>query len=150
MTGERPLALADATEVLLEYAAAIDERDWDRLHHCFTPDCTVRYDDRRLTGSTAVAEFMGRVHRRIQSTLHRITNVRLDPSAPTATTAYVDAILIRRHPAADSVLRVAGVYHDTWAPFGDEWRIAQRHYRTIWREGSLDPAASRGQDGRGF
>lgn len=139
----RPLDVAEATEVLLSYASAIDERDWEALRSCFTPDCSTTYDERRIDGIDELVGFMAKVHRRIDATLHRITNVRIPPAWPSRTTAYVDALLIRRGSSNDLTLRFEGVYTDTWAPTPAGWRIAERRYRTVWHRRHLEPTADR-------
>jgi 3-phenylpropionate/cinnamic acid dioxygenase small subunit len=127
-------------EVLLDYATAMDTRDWARLAACFTTDCTATYRDTVLHGPQAVVEFMRPGHDGLDGSVHRLSNIRatVDLGANTArSTSYVDALLVnRRHPDGPTY-RSVGVYRDVLRREGG-WRIAERSFEQLWIEGKRE------------
>ena len=127
MTNTDPRAARqDVADVLLRYASAIDQRDWDRFRTCFTPDCTADYGDVGLfEGVEALTEFMIASHADMGHTFHRITNIEVEVDGPGAVArSYVDAVLL--DATGSSGVNPVGRYDDELVLGPDGWRISKR------------------------
>jgi hypothetical protein len=128
----------DVVEVLVRYASAIDQRDWELLRTCFTPDCVAEYGQFGVwRSSEELVRYMERAHEPFGALLHRITNqvVRQDGDG-IAARSYVDAILMSGDGTA---LRLVGYYDDELTNGPGGWRIAHRRFTPVLSErGILD------------
>jgi 3-phenylpropionate/cinnamic acid dioxygenase small subunit len=118
--------------VLVRYASGIDRRDWALFRSCFTPDCSVDYGDiGAWSGVDEITEFMIAVHEDCGYTLHRISNIAVEPLPVGARAlSYVDAIIMDRDNR-DGV-RAIGFYDDRLIHADRSgWQIAQRGFTTV-------------------
>jgi hypothetical protein len=138
--------LMEASEVLLRYATAIDTKDWKLFRTCFSDDCRTVYDDRTIDGADHLTSYMERVHRYLDGSLHRMSNIVVTHSGVPSTDgrrtafarSYVDAILVRRDSQAGAVFHVVGEYRDVLVTTPAGWALQERRYRTVWSEGNRD------------
>lgn len=144
---------ADQTAALWEpivgYAAAIDQKRFADLYEVFHPAFRADYEGARFEGPTPVVDRMAALHDHLSGSLHRLSNFRClswDGSSATTET-YVDAWLVGGPAAQGRTYRDLGIYTDLLEPFEGRWRIRQRIYRRVWRDGhvgDLQPPGSAG------
>jgi 3-phenylpropionate/cinnamic acid dioxygenase small subunit len=121
----------DITEVLLRYAAAIDRRDWELFHTCFTDDCHADYGDIGAWESLdAITAFMIDAHAELGHTLHRLSNFTIAVQADHASArSYVDAVLVT--PDGQTCINAIGYYDDELVATAAGWRIAKRNFTPV-------------------
>jgi 3-phenylpropionate/cinnamic acid dioxygenase small subunit len=124
-------ARQDINELLVRYASAIDNRDWDLLRTCFTPDCHADYAGiGTWDGVDAITEFMVAAHAGLGHTLHRISNAAITVSGDRASArAYVDVVAMS--PDGDTGLTSIGWYDDELVRTEGHWRIARRRLTPV-------------------
>lgn len=115
--------------VLLRYATAIDQRDWQLFATCFTDDVEADYGDiGNWRGRDTILEHMRRGHEPIGPTLHRLTNFVIAGGADVATAkCYVDALLMHRQ-SHDLFRHAHGWYEDQLVRTDDGWKIRHRRF----------------------
>jgi len=128
------MSTADIAEVLVRYATGIDRRDWALFRTCFTDDCDADYGDiGHWHGADEITEWMAGTHEPCGHTLHRITNVAVDPPGDdhdrATARSYVDALVLG--PDNTSGVRATGVYDDELVRTGDGWRIARGRFTMV-------------------
>jgi 3-phenylpropionate/cinnamic acid dioxygenase small subunit len=119
-------------DVLVRYASGIDRRDWELFRSCFTPDCAVDYGEIGLwRGVEEITAFMIAVHENCGHTLHRISNVAVEPVGDgVRARSYVDAVIMG--PDNRDGVRAIGFYEDHLVHSdGAGWQIAQRDFTTV-------------------
>jgi 3-phenylpropionate/cinnamic acid dioxygenase small subunit len=129
----------EVAAVLVRYASGIDRRDWALFRTCFTDGCEADYGDIGVWhGGDEITEWMRATHEPCGPTLHRITNVAVEPgpggsggSGRDRATArsYVDALVMG--PDGTGGVRAAGTYDDELVRTPDGWRIARRRFTTV-------------------
>jgi 3-phenylpropionate/cinnamic acid dioxygenase small subunit len=120
------------TAVLVRYASGIDCRDWDLFRSCFTRDCTVDYGEiGAWNGVDEITNFMIAVHEPCGHTLHRISNVVVQPLLEGARArSYVDAVIMG--PDNRDGVRAIGFYDDRLVNSDRAgWQIARRKFTTV-------------------
>lgn len=118
--------------VLVRYASGIDRRDWALFRSCFTPDCTIDYGDIGTWKSADdITAFMVAVHQNCGATLHRISNIDVEPMPNGAQArSYVDAVIMS--PNNRDGVRAIGSYDDRLVHSADVgWQIANRRFATV-------------------
>lgn len=118
--------------VLTRYATGIDRRDWTLFRTCFTSDCVVDYGEiGAWNGADEITDFMVAVHAQCGYTLHRISNVVVQPGPDGAEArSYIDAVIMGSDNR-DGVQAI-GFYDDRLVysdPVG--WQIARRKFTTV-------------------
>jgi len=125
----------DVADVLVRYATGIDRRDWTLFRSCFTDDCEADYGDIGTWHSAdEITEWMTQTHEPCGHTMHRITNVAVDPGGDGRVRArcYVDAIIMGPDNAGG--MRANGYYDDELVHTDGGWRIARRRYTMVHLE----------------
>ena len=118
--------------VLVRYTSGIDRRDWDLFRSCFTRDCTVDYGEiGAWNGVEEITTFMIAAHEGCGHTLHRISNVVVQPiPAGAEARSYVDAVIMGLDNR-DGV-RAIGFYDDRLVNSDRAgWQIAYRNFTTV-------------------
>jgi 3-phenylpropionate/cinnamic acid dioxygenase small subunit len=126
-------------QVVLHYARAVDQRDWDALDGCFWPDG--RVEGTRFVDETPV--YLDKLKASLEpfsSTMHALHNQYVEEQADG--TAKVDTYCVAYHVDRASggnapTLTVGVVYHDQMRRDGDEWRVAHRSTEMRWAEGTF-------------
>lgn len=118
--------------VIVRYASGIDRRDWDLFRSCFTVDCAVDYGEIGVwRGVDEITTYMIAVHVNCGYTLHRISNIAVEPLGDGARArSYVDAVIMG--PDNRDGVRAMGFYEDRLVHSdGAGWQIAQRTFTTV-------------------
>ena len=119
------------------YSAGIDTKDYELFASVFTEDCTVHYGsgDEMISyhGRDRLVAEMERIHRRLDASLHRVSNIRVstrDKSDVETVNcrSYVDALLVRAGADGGDTFQAIGFYDDVLRHDGDAWRIATRSF----------------------
>lgn len=128
------LALAD---LAAHYAAAVDQREFDRLRQVFTDDC--RFDTGRSVreGVDAVIDAMDGLHRYTATThvlgQQLVESVDGETHGLTYCTAHhLTAGDGAEHAPTDMVMHIR--YHDRFVETDAGWRIAERRLELLWRD----------------
>lgn len=127
--------------VLVQYAIAIDSRDWDLLRSCFTDDCTADYG---AIGSWStpeeLVEWMRETHEPCGHTLHRMTNVhvKMGDDGGMRARSYVHALVLFADNRSGT--SASGFYDDELVESGGEWRIARRSFTSVLLQSVPDGA----------
>lgn len=128
LTCEILLEQARIESVLLQYATALDERDWPALERVFTPDAVAHYSGvGEFNGREAVIEVISSFLETCGSTQHLLGNIQIQIDGEKAQTrCYVQAT----HAGIDSfqgqTMTVWGEYLDRLERRLDGWRIVHR------------------------
>lgn len=145
---------AALTDVLHDYAAVIDARQWSDLDAIFLPDAVADLGELggEVAGRDAISAHCASALERFAATQHLIGNVRITSwDGHDATTA---CSFVAVHVTADgsSPFLVGGTYRDLMRRGPDGWRISRRHLHVIWRggrePGSLFPGGGLAGGGR--
>jgi len=125
--------VADRIEIddlLVRYAAAIDEQDWALLDTCFTPDADVDYT---TSGGIAgkypeVRAWLEKALSIFSATVHAISNSRIELSGDHATgrTLVTNPMVLPKGDGGAFVFTVYAYYDDEFARTDAGWRIARR------------------------
>lgn len=126
---------AEIHDVLVRYAEAIDQRDFDALRSCFTPDVVPEYVGIDLEpGADAVVEYIRTGIEDFASSVHLVGNVVVEDGDGTIVSqSRAIAYLVR--PGADGELRmfVRGVrYDDEWVRADGRLLISRRRHQAEW------------------
>lgn len=125
--------------VVTRYATALDTKDYKLLRSCFTDDFTARYRTLDFSSPDELCEYMEVIHRYIDASQHRLTNMVIDLDGNRATTkTYVEALLVRVAHAAGPRYAVYGQYDDELAYSGASWRIRRRRFSEMWSHGQRE------------
>jgi 3-phenylpropionate/cinnamic acid dioxygenase small subunit len=128
--------------VLVRYATGIDRRDWELFRSCFTDDCHADYGAIGVwLGADEITTWMEQSHAPCGHTLHRITNIAVDPLGEgVGARSYVDAIVMA--PDNRTGTRAVGYYDDELERTDEGWKIARRRFTMVYLQLDLGPTAS--------
>ena len=142
-----PQEISDRIEIqdlLTRYCKAIDEKDWDLLDTCFTPDAHVDYSSSGgIAGSYSEArEWLAKALAIFPVTLHSISNseVVLDGDAARSRTMVHNPMGFRNPDGSMHIFTVYAYYVDELVRTPDGWRISQRVEEQALLEGSYPPS----------
>jgi hypothetical protein len=129
---------AELTDLLIGYAIAVDDRDWERYLASFTHDAVVDYS--KAWGPVMSAQEMGEwmaanlTLERLPACQHLLSNIDISiESAGTATgrAGYLNADVI--HDGANLALRMnGGTYRTSFVHTDHGWRIAHLAAELLW------------------
>jgi ketosteroid isomerase-like protein len=126
-------------DVLVEYARAVDARDWPALAGCFTDDCVVDYAiSGHADGPDQVVARCRSAVERLDATQHYVTNVSVIVDGDAAASV---CSLAAQHLLGDRTFLFGGVYTDEWRRTPGGWRIGRRSLERRWTSG--DPSVVR-------
>jgi ketosteroid isomerase-like protein len=132
-------ARQEIAEVLFRYGYALDERDWDRLERCFTPDAAFHHSGGSVFGAEEIRAGLRTALGSLSVSQHLIGSVSVVVAADgqTATsTCYVQAQHVRAGAEGGKHLLLGGRYADRLVHTEDGWRIADRALRVMWSAGN--------------
>lgn len=140
---ERTLAyLLDRVEIvdlLNRYAMALDDRDWQRLATCFTPDAIAVYGPvlGRQEGFAAIERVCRGALEPLDSSHHIISNHEIAIDRDTARTrCYLHAQHTKAGTEGGDNFTIGGAYIDELVRTDGGWRIRRRELRILWQEGN--------------
>ena len=138
MDAETLLDRAEISDLLDEYAYAIDTRDFDLVASLFTEDATLDYTS--SGGPRAprddVVEWLRASLPAVALTQHLLTNrrIRIDGNTATARTELFNPLLFDGDDGTQLLL-LGGDYTDRLVRTDRGWRIAERVHTTTWTAG---------------
>lgn len=141
------------TDVLYQYATALDTHDWDLLRSCFTPDGVADFLEFGGVneGRDAIVKLCGGVLSGLDASQHLVGNPRVSLEGDRATaTCYFQAQHFLTSPAGGNTYLVGGTYVDRLRRTEDGWQIEHRTLHCSWQDGNagvFTEAAARLADG---
>lgn len=124
---------SELVDLLARYGRALDDRDFDAVAECFTPDAQVTYSGTRLApGRAAIVEYLQGLRSLIASThVMGLPVIDLDGDLARMETTGL-AYLVA--PTDDGpVVRTRGLrYRDLAVKHGGRWMIVERVHRCDW------------------
>jgi 3-phenylpropionate/cinnamic acid dioxygenase small subunit len=131
-------------DLLTRYTVAIDQKDWELLDRCFTPDARLDYSQ---TGGIEgkypeVRTWLEQALAAFPMTMHFISNttLELDGDRATARSYVINPMGFPREDGSLHLFTVGGYYNDVLVRTDDGWRIAERVEEQAYLEGSLPEA----------
>lgn len=120
-------------DLLTAYAVAVDERDWDAVRACFTPDARLDYTTFGAPDGPLedVIAWIAKMIAPFEMTQHHVTNRRVVIDGDSAT---VVAYLINPMTAGGKLMQVGGRYHDVLRRTPEGWRIHERVAEYRWSD----------------
>jgi ketosteroid isomerase-like protein len=117
-------------QVLVRYANAIDELDFDALASVFTPDARASYAGGPwLVGLDAIVEYISPL-RSFGASFHFMGNMQIDVDGDRARASTRS---LTHLVAADGVLHARALrYRDQLIRTGEGWRITERVHTAQW------------------
>jgi ketosteroid isomerase-like protein len=128
----------EITEVCYRYGINIDNKEWSKLHECFTDDAVADYLDMpRCEGYQAIEDTCRVALSPLSASQHLISNVLVTLDGDEATSVcYLQAQHVRTGtPGGDNFI-IAGRYLDRLVRTPDGWRIKHRRLEGIWTDGN--------------
>jgi hypothetical protein len=134
--------LDDIRQVIARYAVGLDERDFDAVASCFTPDAQATYNWVALDpGVDAIIAYV-RALSQLEGSTHLMAEplVTFDGDRAHSITSAI-AVLAGGGAMGAPGVRIRGlVYEDDWVRVDGEWKIATRVHRPRWMtEGPILP-----------
>jgi hypothetical protein len=117
-------------QLAIEYANAIDSRNWDRLDQVFTPDAVIDYTATGgISGSYAeIKAWLPRTLKFFKSYMHLMGNHQIAITGDTASgqVACFNPMLAPALLGGSNTVIFGIWYHDAYVRTQDGWRIASR------------------------
>ena len=129
-------------DVCTNYALALDSRDWERLHACFTDDAVADYGGPPNEGYPAIEATCRQALEPLVASQHLLGNhlVRVDGDQAEST-CYFQAQHVMEGLAGGSEYIVAGRYDDRLVRRAGSWQIAHRTLSVMWTSGNPEVLA---------
>jgi hypothetical protein len=127
------------TDLLYQYATALDTRDWDLLRATFTEDGIADYLEFGGVneGRDAIVELCGGVLSGLDASQHLIANPRVTLEGDRATAScYFQAQHFLASPAGGNTYLVGGRYDDRLRRTPEGWQIEHRTLHCEWQDGN--------------
>jgi len=128
-------------DLLTRYTVAIDEKDWEKLDTCFTPDAKVDYTTSGgIKGNyPEVRAWLEKALAPFTMTQHLISNttVTLDGDKATTRTYVYNPMGLPKKDGSLHIFTVGAYYNDDLVRTPDGWRIADRFEEQAFMEGTL-------------
>jgi hypothetical protein len=127
------------------YMRSIDQKDWELMRRCFTPDATTSYSGGKYAfeGIDAIMKFMTEsMDRRSFLSSHRVHHPEIELESETSATgiwALEDYVVDTQH---EITIHGAAFYEDRYVKVDGEWKIRHTGYRRTFEE--MGPRASQG------
>ena len=122
-------------DLVVAYAFAIDERNWQAFEALFTPDAAIDYlSAGGIAGTPAeVAAWMPQAMSIFTWTLHSVSTHRLEAAGADVVTGSLH--MFARHglvwDGTNEVMDVGGLYYDRYVRTPAGWRFAARREHTL-------------------
>jgi hypothetical protein len=119
------------------YIRAIDQKLWDVMESCFTPDATSSYSGGKYAfdGRDAIMKFLTESMSRASFlSSHRVHQPEIELTSPTAATgiwALEDYVIDEQHGIT---IHGAAFYKDRYVKVGGEWKIQHTGYERTFEE----------------
>lgn len=119
------------------YMRCLDQKLWDEIAACFTPDATASYGGGAYAfdGRDAIVAFLRRtMGAETFLSSHRVHQPEIElvsPTSATGTWAFDDVVV---DDAQGITIRGAGFYRDEYVKVDGEWLVASTGYRRSYEE----------------
>ena len=119
------------------YIRAIDQKLWDVMENCFTPDATSSYSGGKYAfdGRDAIMKFLTEsMSRPTFLSSHRVHQPEIELTSPTTATgtwAMDDWVIDEQHGIT---IHGAAFYKDRYVKVGGEWKIEHTGYERTFEE----------------
>ena len=125
--------------VLVDYATALDSKQYHLLGDVFTADAQVEYTGiGRCDGLAEVQALVSRVLDQCAETQHILSNYCIDIDGDTARArCYLQALHVGKGDFSGKTMTVWGEYIDELKRLSGSWRIHKRQLRTLHSEGDI-------------
>ena len=137
MTPEDLVEIESIKQLKYKYMRCVDQKLWDELPECFTPDATAAYSGGKYsyTGRDAIVEFL-RTSMGADSfhSSHRVHHPEITLTGPdTATGVWaLEDTVIESH--FQVTIRGAAFYTDEYVKQGGRWQFRHTGYRRTYEE----------------
>jgi len=132
------------SDLLIRYTTAIDNKDWNLLDTCFTPDAHVDYvSSGGIKGTYPEARaWLEKALAIFPMTVHFISNSVVEISGDTAKakTAVNNPMGFKNPDGSLHIFTVGAYYVDELVRTDDGWRISQRIEEQAYMEGTFPDA----------
>ncbi len=124
---ETLIAEREIYRALVQFARAMDNRDWDQLLDLMTEDATGSLGTGELDSPQAIVSLIRVYLDGCGTTQHLLGNILIDVHGDTATsTAYVSDMHLAAGDGPDRTFRTLGEYTDQWLCRDGVWLIKRR------------------------
>ena len=125
-------------DVCINYALALDSRDWARLRSCFTETAVADYGGLGSSdGYEAIEQTCRAAVEPLTASQHLLGNHLVAVAGDSATgTSYFQAQHVREGLVGGEHYVVAGRYEDHFVRTPEGWRIAHRTLAVMWTAGN--------------
>lgn len=123
-------------ELIVRYAYAIDDRNWDALDQVFTPDAIIDYTE--VGGARGkrdeIKQYLSEAMQRfpVYQHLSTTTEIRLSGDDAKARTILFNPMVVRVEGLDDQLFYVGLWYCDDLVRTSEGWRITHRHEKKSW------------------
>ncbi len=128
-------------DLLVKYAWAIDDKDWDALDDVFTPDASIDYTRTGgIKGTPAeIKPWLAKSLAAFPATQHLLANsqVTIDGDEATARTAVYNPMGAATREGPLHFFFMGGYYADRLVRTPEGWRIRERVEHLVWMDGTL-------------
>lgn len=133
-------AILDRNEVydlVVRYARALDERNWELLESCFLPDAKYLYPNGSSGSAAEIVERCSNALTRLDASQHLLGNIEITVDGDTASTiVYFQAQHVKMGTPGGNTFIIAGSYRDRVVRTPGGWKIAQRDQAYAWMDGN--------------
>ncbi len=127
MNLEELLAYHAIERCLVEFARAMDSRDWPKLESILADDAVADFGSGTLHGAESIVALIRSYIDACGPTQHLLGNLLVDAEADTARSlCYVSDMHLGRGERAQLTYRTLGDYHDRWRRTDGRWRLIER------------------------
>ena len=125
--------------ILVDYATALDSKQYQLLGDVFTADAQVEYIGiGHCDGLAEVQALVSGVLDQCAETQHILSNYRIDIDGDTARArCYLQALHVGKGDFSGKTMTVWGEYSDELQRIAGSWRIHKRQLRTLHSEGDI-------------
>ncbi len=112
---------------LIEFARAMDERDWPKLERILTEDAVADFGSGALNGSASIVTNIRSYLDACGPTQHLLGNLLVDIDGETALSrCYVSDMHLGAGERSHLTFSTLGDYHDRWRKISGRWRMIER------------------------
>lgn len=130
----------EISRVLVQYARALDERDWPALQNCFTENALGNYGAEfpALKGRAQIVALCRRMLQPLDASQHLIGTVQINVQSAAAALSqcYFQAQHVRHAAEGGALYIIAGTYRDQFLCEAGRWKIARRELIPTWAQGN--------------
>ena len=117
---------------VVEYANAVDARDWTTVRRWLADDCEMQPGDERLVGPDAIIGWLAPLMDQVCTwSVHRMTNTVADIDGDTARVRSYEDTLLFSDDKAKPPRQLVGITDDTMRRTDTGWKFTRRSLSTV-------------------